>query len=182
MWKDQREACRSQTEAPRSSQGGRLWWAPDCCLGAGSEGAWGTPLQVQHLQKELNTRLPGNFARTATPPAQLWRADLSVCLGYSLSALPWREVHCPRLGHSQFPRTGAAWWELQVLGVVKAYMEEWGKLKIQPRLPQETPNPQAMHSQSPRWQRLSAPHYILHLFFVTVWPFPSSSSCSSLLD
>lgn len=34
---------------------------PGSCLEAASEGALETPLQVQHLQEELNTRLPGQL-------------------------------------------------------------------------------------------------------------------------
>lgn len=54
VWKDKKEACR---ESRKSGCHG----PPGSCLEAASEGALETPLQVQHLQEELNTRLPGQL-------------------------------------------------------------------------------------------------------------------------
>lgn len=120
-----------------------MLWGLGSSLGAGSEGGLGTPLPVEHLEEELNTKLLGQLCWNSPPAPRPHSCAEWTCLddwGRVLLRQHW--------GHSQAERV--AWCGNFRLWGPKGLCKRSGEtVKIQPRLPQEIPDPSATCSQLP---------------------------------
>lgn len=97
-----------------------MLWGLGSSLGAGSEGGLGTPLPVEHLEEELNTKLLGHCAGTVPPsPARTavlsgpaWTTGVESCFGSTGATLRLRG----------WPGVG-----ISGSGGLKAYVKDLGK-------------------------------------------------------